>query len=186
MTQDFLYKFYDVPNLEKIQKTIWNHIPDNYKKLQLYVSADLKLMQKCKELVEAIDSFHSWDDVYTIGIIIAQPNSAHNIHTDSGFPLVQNKYCFNIPIANTENTDTIFYKLKEGKKAQFTTQKHGDPYLKYDEADVEEIERFVCIRPCFLNTQVPHKVLNPLNSVRALITVRCRTPFNFEKIFNSK
>lgn len=181
--QDFTYKFFDIPKLEQIQNSIWNNIPDRYKKLQLYVSADMKLMSKCTQLVDAINTFHDWNDVYTIGIIIAQPYSSHNIHTDSGFPLVQNKYCFNIPIKNTEDTWTIFYKLKEGKSAEFVKQMHGDPYLKYNELDVDEIERFICTRPCFFNTQIPHKVSNPRDKVRALITVRCRTPFNFNKIF---
>lgn len=181
--QNFNYKFYDLPNLEIIQGKIWNNIPVEVKNKQAYMSVDKKQLAKCKELVEGFNSFHDWNDIHDIGLIIVQPKSHHDIHTDSGLLLRHYPYAFNIPIQNTENTWTVFYKLKEGKSGQLVLQPHGDPYYIYSDTDVEEIERFNCTKPCFLNTQQPHQVINGREEIRALISIRCRKPFDFDKIF---
>lgn len=177
--QEFTYKFFDIPNLENIQKSVWNMIKDDWKEKQLYLTIPLGVLPN--PICEAINSFHDWNDVREVSLIIVQPYSEHAIHVDMG-PITKTKYCFNIPIKNPEETTTHFYELKESKKGKFSFV-DGVPVFSYQEADLIEIDKFVCNRPCFFNTQIPHNVKNNGGTIRALITIRCNTPFNFDKIF---
>jgi hypothetical protein len=186
MIEDFTYKFFDIPNLEAIQNKFWDKIPLEYKSQQTYIEIDTDRIGNFIPLIEAVNLFHNWDDVYKVAIIIVQPYSHHQIHKDIGPFIETTKFVFNIPIKNFEDTYTFFFKLKEERNPKFDIKWKDVDMMTYERSDVDEIDKFVCNRPCFFNTQIPHKVQNFGDTIRALISIRFKTPFNFEKIFNSK
>jgi hypothetical protein len=183
--EDFTYKFYDTPNLKTIQDDVFEIILKLNSGLltqQTYLELKPAIFEKVPSLVEFINTFHNWEDIDGIAIIVVLPKSEHLIHRDIGFNILKSKYCFNIPIKNFEYSITKFYKLKEEKKEQITVI-GGVPLAHYPSEDVIMIDGLWCNRPCFFNTQIPHGVSNNGDLPRVLISIRPRTPFNLEIIF---
>lgn len=75
-----------------------------------------------------------------------------NIHTDD----VQETYRINIPVMNTENTKTIFYKTKVESLKKIRPD--GLASFEYDESECEEVCHVIVDRPVILNIKQPHAV----------------------------
>jgi len=183
--KDFTYKFYDTPNLKTIQDDVFEIIlkldSGHLLTKDTYQESRPAIFEKVPLLVEFINTFHHWEDIASIAVIVVMPGSKHLIHRDLG-PMPNIKYCMNIPIKNFEYSMTKFYKLKEGKKEQIMWA-GGIPLANYNLEDVFMIDGLWCNRPCFFNTQIPHGVSNDGTLPRVLISIRPRTPFNLETIF---
>jgi hypothetical protein len=72
---------------------------------------------------------------------------------------------FNIPITGTEDSHTIFYKLKDNEESEFL------PTRVYNiiKSPVEETFRFTLTSPTLINNTVPHAVKNG-NQRRVIIS----------------
>jgi hypothetical protein len=72
---------------------------------------------------------------------------------------------FNIPIIGTDDSHTIFHKLKDGEESEFL------PSRVYNviKSPVEETFRFTLLRPTLINNSVPHEVKNG-NQRRVIIS----------------
>jgi hypothetical protein len=83
------------------------------------------------------------------------------LHVDS-----RRSAAFNIPIKNTENSETIFYEYNE------------IPNLEYDsknifhriKSEVKEIFRFTLTEPTLINNSVPHMVVNNSPEPRIILS----------------
>ena len=186
MLDDFLYKFINLPNVDKIGEIIWRNLPDEIKftSVSIYKTVDMALFYKCKPLVEAVETIRPWNELDQIAIVVVKPHGRIPIHTDLGEYTIPTKYALNFPIFNTDNCYTAFYKLNKDVEGPIKYQDHGDPYVSYRDEDVEEIDRMFLTNTAFFNTQVLHSVVNLTDQPRCAITLRFKTPFDFEKIFN--
>jgi hypothetical protein len=85
---------------------------------------------------------------------------------------------FNIPIMNTENSQTIFCEYKE------------TPALEYDpknifnliKSEVREVFRFTLIVPTIINNSVPHMVINNSDKPRVILSWSIKKEYSFEDI----
>lgn len=99
-------------------------------------------------------------------------SSVYNVYTvmpGEGLPLhidAKRKASFNIPVSGTAGTSTIFYKPI------------GEVVTEYDNvlvanrviSPVEELFRFTLSQPMFIDTTVPHEVINPSDYPRVTLS----------------
>jgi hypothetical protein len=101
-------------------------------------------------LVELQKLYPFFIDIYSI--YNTTPRRAVPIHTDSG-----RKCAVNIPISYTEDSHTIFYKIKEDIEITRIPERVYDVIKEEDV--IEEVFRFTLDRPTLLNTRVPHNAI---------------------------
>jgi hypothetical protein len=175
------YKFIDLPNLDLIAQRILKHVPEDYKKKNIYKSLPIEIFTACTPLVEAVETIKPWSDLEYIAMIVALPDIEMPIHTDLGSTLVENKYALNIPIYNCEKPYTAFFRVKDHisgvERTHAAIETPSSNYLHYNETDVVEIGRMHLYKAAFFNTQVPHTVINTTDDLRIIISIRSKTPF---------
>lgn len=105
------------------------------------------------------------------------PGRSIPLHVDS-----KRNCALNIPIMNTENSFTLFYKFKQGTNIEL---KHI-PERVYDliESPVEEAFKFTLTKPSLVNNSVPHKMLNFGDKTRIIISWSVQEQYSFEEIKN--
>lgn len=82
-------------------------------------------------------------------------------------------YSLNLPIVNTENTYTCFYKSDKPPVTKYLP--NGLPYDAYDESRCEMIDEVEILQPTLLNVKNPHAViLGNGNTPRITIALRMR------------
>ena len=72
---------------------------------------------------------------------------------------------FNIPITGTEDSHTVFYKLKDGEESEFLPSR----IYNIIKSPVEETFRFTLLQPTLINNTAPHEVKNG-NQRRVIIS----------------
>jgi hypothetical protein len=170
------YRYVDFPNLKEIAKQILEILPDLHKDTNVYKSYDKDFFFKIKPLVESVEKFKPWNDMFDIAIVSTKANSSLPIHKDFG-PIEKTIYSLNIPIYNCDKSYNILYKLKENAQPEKRTDdKNEYEYFKYKEKDVEEVARFYLTQAVLFNTQMPHTAINPTNEPRIMLTMRFNTP----------
>jgi hypothetical protein len=111
-------------------------------------------------------------------------SDTYNIYTlpgNNNIPLhidAQRSAAFNIPIKNTEESETIFYRYID------------QPNLEYDakniffriKSEVEEIFKFTLITPTLINNSIPHMVVNKSSEPRIILSWSVKKEFKFEDI----
>lgn len=108
-------------------------------------------------------------DIYNIYTIPGKGNIP--MHVDSA-----RNCAFNIPIKNTHESDTIFYKFNKNLSLKY------DQDRVYDlvESDVEEVFRFTLIRPTLIDNSVPHEMINRSESPRIIMSWSVSKEYSFE------
>lgn len=103
------------------------------------------------------------------------PGRAIPLHIDS-----KRSCALNIPLINTEDSYTVFYKFKDGTD----TILKNVPERVYDlvESPVEETFKFTLTNPALVNNSVPHKMLNFGNKTRIIISWSVQQQYSFEEI----
>ena len=178
LEKEFLFKFLTMPDVEEIGQRLWKHIPDHLKRT-LYQSSMPVHYEKLKVLIDSVNTIHPWDDILTIGLIIAEPHSMVPIHSDMNVP---HMYALNVPIYNTANAYTAFFRSKVDKHPWAAEQKHGDAFNFYFYEDLEYLGAFSLVQPAIFNTHVPHAIINPTDDFRCVLSFRFNSPFDFQKI----
>jgi hypothetical protein len=107
-------------------------------------------------------------DIYNIYVF--PPKGSLPIHIDS------NRQCaINIPIYNTVDSETIFYKLEEPVKTTHVTERVYDVV----KSKVSESFKFTLTYPTLINNKVPHSAINYSNSNRILLSWGLNSDINF-------
>lgn len=109
-------------------------------------------------------------------------SNTYNIYTLPGMRMIplhvdaQRSAAFNIPIKNTKDSETIFYKYTE------------DPILEYDsknifnriKSDVKEVFRFTLLKPTLIKNSIPHMVINNSIEPRIILSWSVNKEYTFE------
>lgn len=81
----------------------------------------------------------------------------------------------NIPIINTENSHTVFYKLL----SPLESKKIEERIYHLINSDVEEVFRFTLTKPTLINTKAPHGVFDSGNSTRIILSWSVLDSYNY-------
>lgn len=167
-------------NLNVIQKKVWELIQefpmptDSY----LFYADDRTVpgsdrFRQIPELQQELKRLGMFDYWINTGIVIAFERGL-SIHQDNGDPI----YSLLIPIKNTTNTYTVFYKTNS--QPYKVTLDSGTSLWRYHPEHCEEIQRFESTEPILINVKTPHNVVNhSLEQPRVLITLRLSPEFIF-------
>jgi hypothetical protein len=109
------------------------------------------------------------------GIYVTKQNYITPIHIDAG-----RKCALNIPISNTENSATCFYKTNDDIVLRNMGKKLYNAVL----SDTEEIFRFTLTSPALINTSIPHGVLDHGAELRIILSWSVVWEYSFEDTKN--
>jgi hypothetical protein len=88
------------------------------------------------------------------------------------------RFCsINIPIYNTENSNTIFYDMDNNSRLEYDEQR----ILHYVKGSATEAFRFTLTRPTLINNTKPHSVMNNSLDTRIIISWSILKPMTFEE-----
>ena len=128
------------------------------------------------------------DDPYMESIRKQYPflSNMYNIYTTREFnsmPIhidAKRKCAINIPIQNTETSDTIFYELSGIPELEHV------PKFVYHlvKSTAVEVFRFSLLKPTLINNSVPHSVVNSTNKERIIISWSISDQYDFDKVKN--
>ena len=184
LNKEFNYRYLDMPYIEEIGQEIWESIPTEIKKTQ-YTSNPAHKFKRSAKLIRSLQTIHSWNDIYVVGLIIVDPKSFLPIHVDTNY---KHMYSLNIPIYNTCNKSmTYFFKPKNNSvtlKVLHACPKYNSKdsfYVSFLE-DVEFLDCFPLVKPAIFNTHIPHAVVNDTDDFRCILSFRFNSPINFKKI----
>lgn len=153
----------DLNEIRKIVRTVqFNKIPE--------MAGHHRLVKNDPYLSSIKDRFPFLSPIFNV--YTTQAKGQIPLHVDA-----KRNCAFNIPIANTEHSDTIFYEYV------------GDPLLQYNEKNVfyfinspvNELYRFTLMRPTLINNSVPHKVLNNANAPRVILSWSVDDRYSFSE-----
>lgn len=172
-----LYKFVNIDNLEQLQKEVLDTIGTlNESDINLKMSyAWSEILSKNITLNKALYKLKLHKKIKHIGIITLPPDADFVIHHDSTLDSTGHKLSLNIPIANCNNTYTIFYESIETPVEQYCNDfitTNCQSYWQYDPSSCTEIARIEMNQPCLIDVSVPHNAINPTNKLRVLMLVR--------------
>lgn len=97
------------------------------------------------------------------------------VHVDSA-----RNCALNIPVANTLNSHTVFYKFVN----QEVTRDIKDRVYNIVESNVEEVFRFTLVQPTVINTAVPHGVFDHGSDTRVIMSWSISNHYDYNSIRN--
>lgn len=92
------------------------------------------------------------------------------VHTDA-----LRNCALNVPIVNTENSHTVFYKFVGEEQTRFIRRR----VYNLVESDIEEVFRFTLSEPTLINTKVPHGVLDHGSDTRIIMSWSISNNYTF-------
>ena len=168
------YKTVDIPNLIEIQEKVLEVISStDITSTNLFYLKDLSFeLLKIKPLKNLIDEHSLMDHICDyIALNVTAPHNEIPIHIDTG----KFVYSFNIPITSCKNTYVNLYDSKiESKLKQLP---NGVYYQGYDTDDCELVEQVEVTTPYFLNTNLPHNIVNNSDDTRIMLLIRLDNKF---------
>jgi hypothetical protein len=97
------------------------------------------------------------------------------VHVDSA------RFCaLNIPIINTENSYTVFYKPSD----ELVSTKITHRAYHLVNSNVTEVFRFTLTSPTLINTKIPHGVLDSGDETRIIISWSISDQYSYEETKN--
>jgi hypothetical protein len=167
------YAFLTVPNLRQLQQQVEQQMA-SINGLNQYgaTHADLDSVLSLSSVRDFLNHYAlPLDLVNHVAYFAFAPNHSMSIHTDT--MIKDFKLAINIPIANGEVTDTVFYRVMPGA----ATEKNFNGsrgYWVYDPEDVEEVERVRYVDcAVVMNIVTPHNVINHrVTSTRTALSIR--------------
>ena len=178
------YKFIDLLNLDEIQEKILRNIPEDSRSRSDLLVFTPDVFEKCVPLVHAVETIRPWSEVHAIGLFVVMPKEPQSVHRDLGH-IAETKYALNIPIYNCNIPYTSFFRVikePETTEVEFSTENRIYQYMQYDDDCVQEIARMHLYKPAIFNTQIPHKISNPTDDVRIVMSLRFTTALDLSKI----
>ena len=168
MTNDFVYKIIDIPDLETVHAEV-----TSYALSQIPNYTEAFNLVNLPEMMSACPATLKW--MASVGLrprvcaLIIQPPGAdiRGTHTDTQV----NDLALNFSIKNTENTYTGFYKVVSGEVIRKTLP-NGVEWDNFEKAELEEIARIDLSKPTIINTKIPHAVHNPTPNPRISVSFR--------------
>jgi len=140
-----------------------NHIGSNNIKQEFLEHSFPKLCNSIKKIVYTGDKFFA-------RFFITLPNSKGDIHVDTikGLDTLYRNLSLNIPLAECQGT---YHEWYDTHQTPYTEFKDSALYWRnYDSGTL--IDRYELTVPSILKVSVPHRIYNPLNSVRVILSVR--------------
>jgi len=132
-----------------------------------------RLVENNKHLANIRNQYSFLSPVYNLYKF--EPEQIVPIHIDAG------RFCaINIPICNTENSDTIFYEKNENAELEYDEKR----ILHYVKSPVKESFRFTLTRPTLIDTSFPHSVVNYGKETRIILSWSISKPLTFEEVSN--
>jgi hypothetical protein len=125
------------------------------------------------------------DDPYLVSLRKQFPflSKMYNIYTVYGkgtIPMhidAARDCAFNIPISNTVDSDTIFYRLKdETLEVEYSENR----IYNVVKSPVVEMYRFSLLTPTLINNSVPHEVINHSVATRVILSWSVNKQHDFE------
>jgi hypothetical protein len=171
------YKKIDFPNFTTIQR-ILRLIIDT---LQLDpvdgvypIVGGVDMHSQCKTiapLVESMKQIGLYDSWVATSLVLTYKEI--HIHRDNAHEF---DYSLNLPILNTENTHTTFYKSNHPPITKYLP--NGLPYDSYENLECEIIDVVEIDSPTILNVKVPHGVtVNGTEVPRITLALRINIPY---------
>lgn len=169
------YKIIEIENLVDIQQEIITNL-DNIVRAtytKFHILDHNNLQGYCPSLIEFLKIhglYERWK--FSFMSILNPDRNRIDIHRDNGF-----YYVLNIPILNCDNSFTVYYESKKGKKPKITI--YDDPfsnikqiYQQFDGNDVIEVDRYETNQPAFMNVGYIHTGISYNKNRRMLLSVR--------------
>jgi len=128
------------------------------------------LEKKFPKLCNSIKKITNEKDKFFARFFVTVPNSKGDIHIDT---IEENKdhfrhWALNIPISNCEGT---FHEWYDTHQTPYTKFQYSALYwTNYNSGTL--IDKHELTVPSILNVSVPHRIYNPLNSYRIVLSVR--------------
>jgi hypothetical protein len=175
------YRFIDIDNLEEIQKAVLKKIPvDLLTKNDLfYIKNSIKFFLDIPEIKTLLDKLGFTKHIHDNGIAVnvTMPGVELPIHYDSDKFI----YSFNIPLLNYENTYVNFWETD----SPATDFPRIHPIYKttvitkaFDRKKCKLTDQIEPLRPCVINTHLPHNVSNKTDKIRVMLLVRLANSAN--------
>lgn len=120
-------------------------------------------------LQEIKSQYNFLSDTYNIYTLPGKTNIP--LHVDA-----LRSAALNIPIKNTEDSETIFYKYSQEAVLEYDSK---NIFFRI-KSDVDEIYRFTLTKPTLINNSIPHMVVNNSSSSRVILSWSINKEFKFE------
>jgi hypothetical protein len=128
------------------------------------------LEQSFPKLCNSIKKVVREDDTFFARFFITLPNSKGDIHIDTtkGSPTLYRNLTLNIPLTDCQGT---FHEWYDTHQTPYTEFKHSALYWRnYDSGTL--IDQYELTVPSILKVSIPHRIYNPLNTCRVILSVR--------------
>ena len=168
-----LYNTVHLPNFEIVRNTIRDVLTSQQLSNTDGVypfDADIDMhswMQRISPLVDDLKSVGLYERWVASSLVLTYTRIL--IHRDHA---AEFDYSLNLPIINTENTYTCFYKTDYPPETRILP--NGIPYDAYDESKCTLVDKIELLRPTLLNVKVPHGVTLGEGVSRPRITIALR------------
>lgn len=128
------------------------------------------LEQSFPKLCNSIRNVINSNDIFFARFFITLPNSKGDIHIDTqkGLPDVYRNLTLNVPLTDCRSTFHEWYNTKNDPYTEF---KYSALYWRNYE-NGELIDRYELLVPTILKVSVPHRIYNPLDSFRVILSIR--------------
>ena len=186
------YKLIPLPNLDQLSASIYEQIPDEYKTRTLVHSFKPAFFESNELLVKAVETIRPWNEVNNICIATTISKQRLPIHADTA--IIErlrkgnaSRWALNIPVHNCVNSYTNFYQCKEGASGKVESDadaiNYNDTFTAYDDDDMQIADTLIMTEAALFNLLMPHAAFNDTDEPRVLISVRFKSPFSFEELY---
>jgi hypothetical protein len=100
---------------------------------------------------------------------------------DSSLNGIVPRYSINFPLRNCNETSTHFYKIVDTSKDSSVQYHNLEGEYGIDPTVCEEIDRYYLTEPVIMNVKVPHRVHNPLPTIREVMCFRFDNDMQLDK-----
>jgi hypothetical protein len=120
-------------------------------------------------LLNIKNKFPFLSDIFNV--YVHPPGYSVPIHIDA------QRFCaINIPIQNTKNSNTIFYKKDNNLDIEYESRR----IINLVKSPTEECFKFTLTKPTLINTTYPHSVINNSDKTRVIISWSVLKPMTFQ------
>lgn len=141
-----------------------------------------RLVEDEPYLVELRERYPFLSQVYNI--YPTNPNVVVPIHV-----CTQRGCGLNFPVKYTEDSHTIFYRVKDGidassagKPGGISVHNEERVYQTYHDDHMEEVYRYTLTEPTLMNTKIPHGVISGPNEQRVIMSWSTPVTFAVAKV----
>jgi len=171
------YKLINIPNLKEVSADLYRAVPWVNRRQTVFNVLPKEYFEELNSVRSAVELIKPWSEVAGVCVITTMPNDHTPIHVD-GNGTKKDGFGFNIPVHNCEDCYTVVYDVKGSATPSdpFSTPTFGHPYQIFEPEEVVEVDRLY-YKDCgfLINTDKPHKVVNPTDKPRIVASFRFLT-----------